>query len=112
MPAAQPYLDECGGRSLKGLIYDTDDDRYTHSHAVKNGKRYRYCASLRVIKDAEDTSSMPERLPAADIEGLVIRKLKSFLTSVDSITTELGSEEGYETQRMAVAAKRLAEPWN
>lgn len=69
--------------ALKGLIYDADGNRYTPSHAVKNGKRYRYYTSLRVIKDAEDASTMPGRLPAADIEGLVTRKLKSFLTAAD-----------------------------
>lgn len=93
---------------LRGLIFDADGNRYTPSHAVKNGRRYRYYASQRVIKDAADVSTMPGRLPAADVEGLVVRKLKSFLSSPDSIAAELGSElNDDEIHRTVQAAKRL-----
>jgi len=55
-PGALPFVKT---PLFEGLIYDTDGNRYTPSHAVKNGKRYRYYTSLRVIKDAEDASTMP-----------------------------------------------------
>ena len=37
---------------LRGLVYDEGGNRFTPSHAVKNGKRYRYYVSQRVIRDA------------------------------------------------------------
>jgi site-specific DNA recombinase len=66
---------------LKGLLFGADGDRYTPSHAVKNGRRYRYYTSQNVIKDATNTSDLPGRLPASEIENLVVQKLKSFLAS-------------------------------
>ncbi len=94
---------------LKGLLFDEEGARYTPSHTVKHGKRYRYYTSQRVIKDAQDTTGIPGRLPASDIEGLVIRKLKGSLTS-DRLCTklEVADDDPPTKRRLLDAASRLA----
>lgn len=74
---------------LRGLLYDEDGNRFTPSHAVKRGKRYRYYVSQRVIKDAASASTQPGRIPARELEKLVLAKLKSFFSSADQIVSAL-----------------------
>jgi hypothetical protein len=74
---------------LRGLLYDDDGNRFTPSHAVKRGKRYRYYTSQRVIKDAASPSIQPGRIPARELEKLVLAKLKSFFSSADQIVSTL-----------------------
>jgi site-specific DNA recombinase len=95
---------------LKGLLFDDDGNRYTPSHAVKNGRRYRYYTSQAVIKDATNPSDIPGRLPASEIENLVLQKLKSFFASAELVEKELGeSNDNLGTTRSLVqAARRFA----
>ncbi len=74
---------------LRGLTYDEDGSRFTPSHAVKRGKRYRYYVSQRVIKDAATASAQPGRIPARELEKLVLAELKSFLSSADQVVNAL-----------------------
>jgi site-specific DNA recombinase len=63
---------------LTGLLYDATGDRLTPSHASKNGRRYRYYISRRLIeRDTDDPTGW--RLPALEIEGAVIAALEAWL---------------------------------
>jgi site-specific DNA recombinase len=95
---------------LKGLLFDGDGNRYTPSHAVKKGRRYRYYTSQRVIEDSGDVSAIPGRLPASEIEGLVIRKLIALLGSSEFVIEELGTagDERGTKQRLVRTCSRLA----
>jgi hypothetical protein len=94
---------------LKGLLFDEGGARYTPSHTVKHGKRYRYYTSQRVIKDAQDTTGIPGRLPASDIEGLIIRKLNASLTSDRLVKAlEITGDDPPTKRRLVDAASRLA----
>ncbi|MEO7383714.1 MAG: recombinase family protein [Novosphingobium sp.] len=55
-----------------GIIWDNDGRRPTPNHANKNGARYRYCVSQ---KDKERLHLPIFRIPAGDIEYLLIRQL-------------------------------------
>jgi DNA invertase Pin-like site-specific DNA recombinase len=77
---------------LRGLLYDEDGNRFTPSHAVKRGRRYRYYTSQRVIKDASSASAHPGRIPAREIEKVVLNELKSFLSSANRVTTSFAIE--------------------
>jgi hypothetical protein len=69
------------------LLYDEDGNRFTPSHAVKRGKRYRYYVSQKVIEDAASASVQPGRIPAREIEKVVINELKSFFASADQVVS-------------------------
>jgi len=90
---------------LRGLIYDEDGNRFTPSHAIKNGKRYRYYVSQRVTKNGPNGSDELNRIPARDIENLVITRLKDFFESPDQVVTSLALDgDDIEATRHLVEA--------
>ena len=64
--AAEPSL-------LAGLLTDARGERFTPSHAVKKGGRYRYYVSSALITEAGTDRAQGWRLPAQEIEDVVIR---------------------------------------
>jgi site-specific DNA recombinase len=92
---------------LMGLFYDDAGNLFTPSHARKRGRRYRYYASRSVIKGRAKDSTGPVRLPAEEIEELVLSQLSALLQSAPRILDFL---QPYflgmtETQLVAKAAK-------
>jgi site-specific DNA recombinase len=71
--AKQPSL-------LASLAFDETGERLTPSHAVKKGTRYRYYVSRSLIIGAAKDQSKGRRIPAGNLESLVINRLRSFLT--------------------------------
>ena len=70
-----------GQSALTGLLYDSEGNRFTPSHANKKGRRYRYYVSQSVIHGRGKGSRGPVRLPAEEIEALVWSQLKELLES-------------------------------
>ena len=78
--AASPAL-------LAGLVRDEDGVPMTPTHANKKGRRYRYYVSNNLIigrrpeRGGEDRSdrSGARRIPAADLEAVVERSIRTFL---------------------------------
>lgn len=60
---------------LVGLVFDGDGNRMTPSHAVKNGRRYRYYLS----QPLNYGQGKGIRVPAHEIEDLVIMQITSLL---------------------------------
>ena len=58
-----------------GLLYDEQGNRFTPSHATKKGRRYRYYVSQAVIKKPWKKHRGPVRIPASEIEELVLSQL-------------------------------------
>src|SRR6516162_7616042 len=56
---------------LAGMLFDTEGNRMTPSHAVKQGARYRYYVSRSLITQDQLESATALRIPAAEIEHLV-----------------------------------------
>ena len=81
--AAEPSL-------LAGLLVDARGERLTPSHAVKNGRRYRYYVSAALITEA-GTDREGWRLAAREIEEAVIRILADALTSPASLVERFGA---------------------
>jgi DNA invertase Pin-like site-specific DNA recombinase len=84
--AAMPSL-------LVGLIFDEDGNRFTPAHAVKNGKRYRYYVSQFAIKNPGSSHASRSRIPGAEVETLVISKLKDFLGSPHAVLDALSARK-------------------
>lgn len=69
---------------LKGLIFGPSGTAMTPTHTRKQGKLYRYYASTDCLKRA-DTSSPIRRIPAADIEAVVIAQIRTMLQSPEIV---------------------------
>jgi site-specific DNA recombinase len=94
---------------LVDLLRDADGSRFTPSHTLKNGRRYRYYV-CQAPGDKGEPTSKPVRLPAHDVEGQVALRLQSFLQSGREIMDELNLQEASPTrtqQIMAAAAKQF-----
>ncbi len=64
---------------LTGLLFDETGDRLSPSHASKNGCRYRYYVSHRLLtKKRQDADAW--RLPASALETIIVRQLTALLT--------------------------------
>ena len=76
---------------LAGLLYDEIGDRLSPSHAVKNGIRYRYYISQRLMQVRwRDASGW--RLPAKPLEDFVMAELISLLADHRRLQTMIGTD--------------------
>jgi len=66
---------------LVGLIVDADGNRMTPAHATKKAKRYRYYVSASLLAGDHSRAQKGMRVPAGDIEGLVLERLRAFFSS-------------------------------
>jgi site-specific DNA recombinase len=66
---------------LSGLLFDSDGARLSSTHAVKKGKRYRYYVSTALITHSRSEQPKGRRIPAGDIEGLVLDRLRALFAS-------------------------------
>ena len=91
---------------LMGRIFDDRGNRMTPSHARKNGKRYRYYISSPLIQGQAQRAGSVRRVPAREVEELVIKAVRKRLKDP---TAPTGRDliNGY-VARVDVQAKRLA----
>ena len=64
---------------LTGRIFDDRGNRMSPSHARKGGLKYRYYLSSALFHGAAERAGSVRRVPAADIEALVIRSVREHL---------------------------------
>jgi site-specific DNA recombinase len=63
---------------LAGVVFDGTGERLTPTYAVKKGTRYRYYVSTALVTGAGKNRPGGLRLPAGDLEGLVINRIRAF----------------------------------
>ena len=85
----------CGARAAKpsllaGLLCDEAGRRFTPTHAVKNGRRYRYYVPRDLIAKNGSGEKVGQRIPAHEIEALVQKALQRSLTSTTWLFEVLG----------------------
>jgi site-specific DNA recombinase len=92
---------------LTGVVFDTKGVRFTPTHTVKNGKRYRYYTSQAAIQKTGNGATVP-RLPAQELETFVVSQIQFLLQSPDKCTSALGNtpEKDVVAERVSVLAKR------
>jgi site-specific DNA recombinase len=66
---------------LTGLLFDEAGERLTPTWSVKKGTRYRYYVSASLVKGYSRPHSTRHRFPAGDLENVVIKRLRTFLSS-------------------------------
>jgi site-specific DNA recombinase len=64
---------------LTGRIFDDRGNRMSPSHVRKGGRKYRYYLSCVLFHGAAERAGSVGRVPAADIEALVIRSVREHL---------------------------------
>ena len=96
---------------LAGLAFDENGERLTPSHAVKKGTRYRYYVSTSLITGAAKDQSKGRRIPAANLETLVITRLRTFLADQGAILDAVRDEhpDGAGANRLMKRGRQIAE---
>src|SRR3984893_332584 len=83
---------------LTGMVFDETGERLTPTHAVKKGTRYRYYVSTSLITGAGRTRPSGRRIPAGNLESLVISRIRTFLADpgaiLDAVDNELPRRPG------------------
>lgn len=101
---------------LLGLAYDASGDRLTPTHTIRRGVRYRYYVSHRLVTGGRRSAPDGRRIPANDLERLVVDALLQFLTDPQRLFGSLGEAGALPTSlpeqhRLMRAAQALADRW-
>ena len=80
MPTGNAGERRAGPVCLTGLLFDEEGGRLSPSHAVKQGRRYRYYVSRHLIVEGRKPNRMGWRIPAADLENLVLGRIHAWLS--------------------------------
>ena len=98
---------------LAGMLFDADGNRMTPSHAVKKGMRYRYYVSRSLITSDRTGDSAGLRIPAAEIEQLVSRRVHRWLLDPGSIykSTSARLADASTQQRLVARAADIGNRW-
>jgi site-specific DNA recombinase len=66
---------------LTGILFDEAGGRLTPTYCVKKGTRYRYYVSTRLVTGTPKDGSSRYRIPAGDLEAVVIERVRAFLAN-------------------------------
>jgi site-specific DNA recombinase len=96
---------------LAGLIFDESGERLTPSHAVKKGTRYRYYVLRSLIIGTAKDRSKGRRIPAGNLENLVINRLRAFFADQGAILDAIRHEhaDGAGQNRLISRGGEIAE---
>jgi hypothetical protein len=98
---------------LTGLLFDSDGNRMTPSHAIKKGTRYRYYVSCPLITNKQTESSAELRIPAVEIEQLVTSRVGQWLLDPGSVyqATSARFSDPATQRRRATRAQEIGKRW-
>ena len=97
---------------LISILFDEQGNRYTPTHSVKGGRRYRYYTSQAVIRMERKPSHL-DRIPAQELEHLIYSRIHTLLSSPEELSsafTELALS-GNQFQRIVEGAQQLTATW-
>jgi site-specific DNA recombinase len=93
---------------VSGILFDSYGVRFTPTHAVKNGKRYRYYTSQSVVTGTGVRPTI-SRFPAQELERFVKSEIHLLLQAPDKCTA--GMKESPSKDALAERAGDLARKW-
>jgi DNA invertase Pin-like site-specific DNA recombinase len=98
---------------LTGLLFDSEGNRMTPSHAVKKGTRYRYYVSRPLITNDKTEGSAGLRLPAAEIEQFVTSRVRQWLLDPRSVYQANSARlaDPATQRRLAARAQEIGKRW-
>ncbi len=95
---------------LAGLLFDERGERLTPTHAVKKGTRYRYYISVALLTGAGRNRSGGRRIPAGNLERLVMDRLRSFFADPGAVLDAIDeTQSGTGQSRMVERGRQVAE---
>jgi site-specific DNA recombinase len=77
---------------LGGLVFDASGERLTPSYAIKKGTRYRYYVSSSLVRGTKSRAAARWRIPAGDLEGLVIGRVREFFCDPSALLDAFDDE--------------------
>jgi site-specific DNA recombinase len=89
---------------LTGLVFDERGDRLSPSHSKKDGRRYRYYISNRLMQGGDKSDGW--RIPADQLERAVLQELSKFLENGVQVANAIHGSE--TTPEKVQASIRLA----
>jgi site-specific DNA recombinase len=103
---------------LTGLLFDDKGDRLTPTYSIKKSTRYRYYVSTGLVTGAKMDRSNGVRLPAGNLERLVIDRLRAFLNDpaalhdafADELHSHLGRTELFKRGRQVAEELQAKAP--
>jgi site-specific DNA recombinase len=100
---------------LKGLLFGPGGTAMTPSHTRKRGRLYRYYTSTDALKRAVANSAL-RRIPAAEIEAVVVAQIKTMLQSPEIVVATWRaagqSIKGLSERTVREELFRFEELWN
>jgi site-specific DNA recombinase len=87
---------------LTGRIFDDRGNRMTPTYAVKNGIRYRYYISAPLLQSQSDKAAKLNRVPAAEIERLIIGALRKQL-GINRHDEKIGEDNALPTDKELIS---------
>ena len=88
---------------LMGRIFDDRGNRMTPSYAVKNGVRYRYYISAALIQGQPDKAAKLNRVPATEIEKLILSAVRKHLAGKPHHKAEAESPDSLNDKELISA---------
>jgi site-specific DNA recombinase len=98
---------------LAGIVFDASSEPMTPTHAVKRGTRYRYYVSRRLITGPASGSSRGQRIPASNLEALVVGRLRALVADPVEFLNAIsnGERDAPMQKRLRDAAAAIAARW-
>jgi len=96
---------------LAGMLFDDDGNRMTPSHAVKQGTRYRYYVSHRLITKDQTNRAAGLRIPAAEVEQLVTSRVRQWLLDPGNIYQATRLSDPSTQRRLIARAAEIGKTW-
>src|SRR5680860_509077 len=96
---------------LVGIVFDENGERLTPTHAVKKGTRYRYYVSRSLITGTAKDHAQGRRIPAGNLETLVIGRIRAFLADEGAVLSAITDAEqnGAQQKRLIARGRRISE---
>jgi hypothetical protein len=96
---------------LAGMLFDSDGNRMTPTHATKKGTRYRYYVSRVLITDDETDGSAGLRVPAGEIEQAVTSRMRQWLVDPGSVYQAIRLVDPSAQRRLIARAEEIGRSW-
>jgi site-specific DNA recombinase len=96
---------------LGGFVFDATGERLTPTYAIKKGTRYRYYVSSSLVREAKGNRASAWRLPAGDLEGLVISRLRNFFADPAALVDAVDNDwpNGLGQSQLIRRGRQIAE---
>jgi DNA invertase Pin-like site-specific DNA recombinase len=96
---------------LKGLVFDQEGNRLIPSHSQKQSKRYRYYMSEPLITSIRESAPDGIRIPAQELEDIVIDTLQSWLKDEHTVLDTLSPQPEF-VHSLLITARKMFQTLN